>query len=117
MVSALARLGGNRVLLATLLDRFVFDFETLPAQLLAAIDAGEPQRAALLAHKVRGAAGNLSMPELFSAAVELEQLLVTPRGSAVEAALAAFGAALERVLDGVHALDRAALLQIATVSP
>ena len=28
-----------------------------------------------------------------------------------------FGAALERVLDGVHALDRAALLQIATVSP
>ncbi|MRX10334.1 response regulator, partial [Pseudoduganella sp. FT25W] len=116
MAAALARLGGNTKLLRILLERFVSDFAATPAQLLAAMDQGDLDQAALLVHKVRGAAGNLSMPELHRAAGELEQLLRTPQRRQMEEALAAFGAALERVLDGVQA-QHAAGGQAAPVSP
>ena len=117
MESALARLGGNQQLLANLLDKFVEEFKPSPERLLAAIDQGAFEAAALLVHKVRGAAGNLSMSELHRTASELEQLLLSPRLGKLEDALAAFGAALEMVIDGVQALDRAAQHQIALVSP
>ncbi|MYM67669.1 response regulator [Pseudoduganella sp. FT55W] len=117
MEAVLARLGGNRQLLAMLLDRFVQDFESSPQRLLAAIEAGAYEQAALLVHKVRGAAGNLSMQELHTAAGDLEQLLLSPHHARSEDALAAFGAALETVLDGIQALDRSAPDQIASVSP
>jgi CheY-like chemotaxis protein len=117
MAAALERLGGNRRLLATLLDRFVADFEPSPQRLLAAIEHGAFEQAALLVHKIRGAAGNLSMAELHRSAGELEQLLMAPRPGKLDEPLAAFGAALEMVIDGVHVLDRAALAQIVPVSP
>ena len=117
MAQALGRLGGNRALLAVLLERFVADFEPSPPRLLAAIEAGAFEQAAMLVHKIRGAAGNLSMPELHHAASELEQLLQAPGPIRLDAPLAAFGAALETVIDGVQLLDRTALLQIAPASP
>jgi len=117
MAAALELLGGNRRLLASLLDRFVADFEPSPQRLLAAIEHGSFEQAALLVHKIRGAAGNLSMRELHRAAGELEQLLLSPRPGKLDEPLAAFGAALEMVIDGVQLLDRAALLQIVPVSP
>jgi signal transduction histidine kinase/CheY-like chemotaxis protein/ligand-binding sensor domain-containing protein len=117
MASALARLGGNRQLLATLLDKFVEEFEPSPRRLLAAIEQGAFEQGALLVHKVRGAAGNLSMPDLHRMASELEQLLLAPASGKLDEPLAAFGAALETVIDGVQALDRAAWVQIASVSP
>jgi len=113
----LARLGGNRQLLSALLDRFLLDFDTAPQRLLAAIDAGAYDQAALLVHKVRGAAGNLSMQDLHHAASELEQLLLSPRRTQCSDALAAFSAALERVLDGLQAQDGRAPDQMASVSP
>ncbi|WP_229259868.1 hybrid sensor histidine kinase/response regulator [Duganella aquatilis] len=116
MAAALARLGGNSRLLGVLLERFVSDFADTPAQLLAAMEQGDSDQAALLVHKVRGAAGNLSMPELHRAAGELEQLLRTTQRRQMEDALAAFGAALERVLDGVQA-RHAGGGQAAPVSP
>jgi CheY-like chemotaxis protein len=117
MVAALDRLGGNRQLLSALLDRFVADFEPSPERLLAAIEGSAFEQAAALVHKVRGAAGNLSMPELHRTASELEQLLLSPPPARLDEPLAAFGAALETVIDGVHVLDRAALVQITPVSP
>jgi signal transduction histidine kinase/CheY-like chemotaxis protein/ligand-binding sensor domain-containing protein len=117
MAAALELLGGNRRLLASLLDRFVADFEPSPERLLSAIEHGSFEQAALLVHKIRGAAGNLSMQELHRAAGDLEQLLLSPRPGKLDEPLAAFGAALEMVIDGVQLLDRAALLQIVPVSP
>ncbi|TFW23271.1 response regulator [Duganella callida] len=119
MAAVLERLGGNRALLVKLLERFAADFESCPAGLLAAIAEGSYEQAALLAHKVRGAAGNLSMPELHRAAGELEQRLLSPGRAQLDDALADFGAALEMVLDGVRAPGRAALTQAgpASVSP
>ncbi|WP_373991955.1 response regulator [Duganella sp. BuS-21] len=116
MATVLARLGGNRKLLAMLLERFVTDFQASPQQLLAAMEHGAYEQAAQLVHKVRGAAGNLSMHALHHAASELEQLLLSPRRVHCEDALAAFGAALEAVLDGVQAASDTPG-QIASVSP
>jgi signal transduction histidine kinase/CheY-like chemotaxis protein len=113
--AALARLGGNGKLLNVLLNRFVSDFETSPELLLAAIEHGAFEQAALLVHKVRGAAGNLSMAELHQSATELEQQLSSQPAAPLDEALAAYGAALETVLDGLQAL--AAKDQIASVSP
>jgi signal transduction histidine kinase/CheY-like chemotaxis protein/ligand-binding sensor domain-containing protein len=117
MEAALARLGGNVKLLNVLLQRFVGDFAPAPERLLAAIESGAYEQAALLVHKVRGAAGNLSMPELHRASGELEQLLMAPQRAPLEDALAAFAAALERVLDGVQAQRGDTRDQIASVSP
>jgi len=117
IVAVLERLGGNSRLLATLLDRFVADFEPTPERLLAAIEHGAFEQAALLVHKIRGAAGNLSMHELHRAASDLEQLLLSPRPGKLDEPLAAFGAALEAVIDGVQLLDRAALAQSVPASP
>jgi HPt (histidine-containing phosphotransfer) domain-containing protein len=117
MAAALERLGGNRALLSVLLDRFAADFAPSPQRLLAAIEADAFDQAAMLVHKVRGAAGNLSMPELHRAASELELLLQSPRLAMLDQPVAAFGAALETVIDGIQLLDRTALIQIAPVSP
>jgi signal transduction histidine kinase/CheY-like chemotaxis protein/ligand-binding sensor domain-containing protein/HPt (histidine-containing phosphotransfer) domain-containing protein len=114
--AALERLGGNTRLLKVLLEKFVEEFELSPQRLLAAIEQGAYEPAALLVHKVRGAAGNLSMPELHRAAGELELLLQSTRLGKVDAALAAFAAALETVIDGVRGLDGTADLQAAPVS-
>jgi hypothetical protein len=56
------------------------------------------------------AAGNLSMPELHRAAGDLEQLLLSTPSANMDEPLAAFGAALETVIDGARLLDRAALV-------
>jgi len=102
--AALARLGGNRRLLLVLLDKFVEEFAATPAQLAAAVAAGDSEHAALLVHKVKGAAGNLSMGQLHRCSDMLEHQLHTAPDQA-EAALAAFGAALAAVLDAARAPD------------
>jgi signal transduction histidine kinase/CheY-like chemotaxis protein/ligand-binding sensor domain-containing protein len=105
--AALARLGGNRRLLTVLLDKFVEEFAATPAQLADAIGAGQVERAALLVHKVKGAAGNLSMDQLHRCSDVLEQQLRTApdQAAAAQAALAAFDAALAAVLAAARAPD------------
>ena len=118
--AALARLGGNEALLATLLRRFLDDFAGAPELILAAIGRGRFDDAAALVHRLRGAAGNLSMPQLQRSAGELEELLLAPGRGPLDSALAAFGNALETVIDGVRAADAgedSAPRQSAPVSP
>jgi signal transduction histidine kinase/CheY-like chemotaxis protein/sugar lactone lactonase YvrE len=102
--AALARLGGNRHLLTVLLDKFVEEFATTPAQLADAVAAGQVDRAALLVHKVKGAAGNLSMAQLHRCSDVLEQQLRTAPEQA-QPELKAFGTALAAVLDAARAPD------------
>jgi CheY-like chemotaxis protein len=115
MEAALERLGGNRKLLEVLLKRFVTDFEASPELLLAALDHGAYGQAALLVHKVRGAAGNLSMTELHHTATELEQRLSAAPDTPLDDALAAYAAALETVLDALRPLQDST--HSASVSP
>ncbi|WP_175472497.1 MULTISPECIES: hybrid sensor histidine kinase/response regulator [unclassified Duganella] len=105
MHAALGRLGGNSKLLSVLLGHFASDFEASAAQMLHAIEQHDFPQAAMLVHKVRGAAGNLSMPELHRTATELEELLASSPGAPIDAALAAFSTALDTVLDGLQAQE------------
>jgi HPt (histidine-containing phosphotransfer) domain-containing protein len=117
VAAALERLGGNHALLAKLLHKFAEEYAPSPARLMAAFEQGSVESAALLVHQVRGAAGNLSMPELHRTAAELEQVLLAERATPFSEALAAFGAALETVLDGIDALDASAEAYSAPLSP
>jgi len=117
IVAVLDRLGGNEQLLGLLLEKFVEEFEPSPQRLLIAIEEHAYEPAALLVHKVRGAAGNLSMQELHRASGELELLLLSPPLGKLDEALAAFGAALETVIDGIRARDKTSKKQAAPVSP
>jgi len=101
----LERLGGNKQLLLTLLEKFVSEFEPTPQRLVAAIEQGAFESAALLMHKIRGAAANLSMPELHRTAGELELLLLSSQLGKCEEALAAFGVELDSVIDGIRAWE------------
>ena len=78
------------------------EFAVTQAQLATAIGAGNIEQAALLVHKVKGAAGNLSMGQLHRCSDVLEQQLRSDSDQAAPA-LAAFGTALATVLDAARA--------------
>lgn len=73
-VELLARVDGDRVLLAELVRLFVQERPTLLGGMEAALAAGDAQELARSAHTAKGAFGNLSAPLAQQAAVELELL-------------------------------------------
>ena len=85
-----------------------FDLSCEVAQLRANIDGGQFDSAALLVHKVRGAAGNLSANNLNRSAGELEQLLMSGSTERLDERLQAFVADIETVLDTARAHASAA---------
>jgi HPt (histidine-containing phosphotransfer) domain-containing protein len=91
MAGALSRLGGNSQLLAHLLSIFAEDFAPCLQQVRASIDAGQYDSAALLVHRIRGAAGNLSANDLYRSAGELEKLLMSGSTDQLEDRFQAFG--------------------------
>jgi HPt (histidine-containing phosphotransfer) domain-containing protein len=73
--SGLRRCNGDARLYRDLLVRFRDHYGTASTQLNTLVAAGRLDEARHLAHAVRGAAANLSMPQLAEAAAELEQAL------------------------------------------
>jgi PAS domain S-box-containing protein len=73
-VELLARVDGDRALLAELVRLFVQERPSLLGSMEAALRDGDAQELARAAHKAKGAFGNLSAPLAQRAAVELELL-------------------------------------------
>ena len=73
-VGLLARLDGDRALLAELVRLFVEEKPALLGGMEAALRDGDAQELARAAHKAKGAFGNLSAPLALGCAVELELL-------------------------------------------
>jgi len=73
-VELLARVDGDRVLLAELVRLFVQERPDLLGSMEAALRDGDAQELARAAHKAKGAFGNLSAPLASQCAVELELL-------------------------------------------
>ncbi|WP_167761234.1 hybrid sensor histidine kinase/response regulator [Duganella callida] len=111
--AVLERLGGNLQVLATLMLQFADDFASARLTVAELVRAGDFQRAGLELHRVRGAAGNLSMPELHRAAGELEMLLGEGSRSP-QAALDQFAAALAVALAGARAVAQHADVTLAS---
>ncbi|SEN79406.1 Signal transduction histidine kinase [Duganella sp. CF517] len=101
MHAALERLGGHGALLTRLLSMFAHDFGATLQHIQDAIDTGDLAQAADLVHKIRGAAGNISAPDLFAAATALEQRL-RERESALPQLLRDFAQAFEIVMHSAH---------------
>ena len=97
--AGMRRVMGNLPLYLSLLRKFSIGQRDAPEQIAAALAAGDRDRAVLLAHTLKGVAGNIGATALQQHAAELEQTLQNDGDSA----------RCERVLDGT-ALCLAGLL-------
>jgi two-component system sensor histidine kinase/response regulator len=70
MEEGLKRVVNNAKLYVKLLNKFKTD--TNSEELLAAVQAGEYEKAQVMAHTIKGIAANLSLTELFKQSLELE---------------------------------------------
>lgn len=75
LVTALARLGQNRVLYRKLLQEFYRDHQGVLAQIEQALAADNIDSAKRLVHSIKGVSGNLGMTELFASATVLDDAL------------------------------------------
>lgn len=107
---ALKNLMGNGKLLIKLLMEFCQTFNQAPAQIEAALVAGDTATAHLLAHSIKGTAGNLGALELSGAASELEKAIRENRAEPAGLEYEDFCKALNTVLGNyayIYELDRA----------
>ncbi|MDR2068387.1 MAG: Hpt domain-containing protein [Spirochaetaceae bacterium] len=70
MEEGLKRVVNNNKLYVKLLNKFKVD--TNSAELLTTVQAGEYEKAQVMAHTIKGIAANLSLTELFKQSLELE---------------------------------------------
>ncbi len=68
----LRMLGGNLRMATTLLHTFAADMADMPTAIEQAAIAGEYKTAKELAHKIKGAAGNIGAVDLYAAAAQIE---------------------------------------------
>ena len=94
---AMERMRGDHGFLRQLLSQFCVLYADAPNDIRAKFDAGEVQEARRLAHSIKGAAGTLGALQLQKAAAALEKE-IAQGGSAPEARLGEFAAALDTVL-------------------
>jgi HPt (histidine-containing phosphotransfer) domain-containing protein len=100
---ALSLLDGNRGLFKRLVLSLGEQFGDVDARMSALLAAGNLGEAASLAHKLKGAAGNLGASRLREAASRIEEIAGAPEQSASGVAIAAAQAALCKALDEVLA--------------
>ena len=101
---ALSRLDKNEALYLSLLDKFRQDYATADQDLRRLIEAKKPKEARLLAHSIKGIAGNIGMTDLQAAAAGLEKALRDRVQSEYGTRMALFSKALPQVLASVDQL-------------
>ena len=107
LVAALARVRGKRDLLRRLILGFRDRNVRFGEEMRNALATGDLERASLLAHSLKGAAGTLGATAVQAAAGQVETALREQRMEAVPTLLAATEQALEQALAATMALDRA----------
>jgi HPt (histidine-containing phosphotransfer) domain-containing protein len=74
MDGLLARVGGDRKLMADIVRLFLEDYPARLAKIRAAIDANDASALRIAAHGLKGAAGNLGAVAVYEATSALEQI-------------------------------------------
>lgn len=100
--TALARLGGKRELLQRLLTMFAQEFAGAMEQLQAAVARDDLDEAAQLAHKLKGAAGNLAANDLHLMAGEVEYHLMAHKRSALAQLIPALVLTFDLVMESAR---------------
>ncbi len=104
IASGLGRVGGNKQLYAKLLRKFKDGQETAVEQIKAALQSGDVETAARLAHTVKGVSGNLGGEDLYRAAADLEKAIKEGKEN-LDGPMTEFGAQLKVVMDGIKAFE------------
>jgi PAS domain S-box-containing protein len=104
IASGLQRVGGNKQLYAKLLCKFKEGQESAMEQIKAALQSGDVETAARLAHTVKGVAGNLGGESLYRAAAELEKAIKEGKGR-IDHPMAEFASQLKVVMEGIKVLE------------
>jgi two-component system sensor histidine kinase/response regulator len=102
--SGLSRVGGNKKLYGKLLCKFKDGQETAVEQIEAALSSKDVETAALLAHTIKGVAGNLGGESLYRAAAELEKAIKENRTD-LDDLMTEFGSQLKVVMDGLRTFE------------
>ncbi|WP_016953982.1 Hpt domain-containing protein [Catenovulum agarivorans] len=95
---ALERLAGNEQLFVMLVNKFTDQYKNSAEEVTTLVSSGKLKDAAVLVHSIKGAAGNLSMVELYDNAKVLETELRADN-LATEALVKEFNDALQKVIE------------------
>jgi two-component system sensor histidine kinase/response regulator len=101
--SGLGRVAGNRHLYTKLLCKFKAGQENAVEQIKTALQMGDVETAARLAHTVKGVSGNLGADNLYQAAAELEKAIM--EGKNLDLIIAEFDSQLAMVMDGLRVVE------------
>jgi PAS domain S-box-containing protein len=102
----LERLGGDKVFYWSLLRRFAHEYQQVAQRLQTLVNNGDLAGARLMAHTLRGVAGNLGIMELAATAAELERGLVRDEPAVIRDRMADLESRLVQVLAGVAVLEQ-----------
>ncbi|MEO5349069.1 MAG: response regulator [Magnetococcus sp. YQC-3] len=103
LAAALQLVHGNQRAMHYSLTAFRRDYADAPTRIEAAWQGQQPAEARRLAHTIKGLAGNLGMVDLCASATRLDAAL--RQDQADPALFAAFSAAMNRVVQGLAALE------------
>ncbi len=98
---ALHRFAGRKAFYIRLLNLFVTSYKDGATQIAEKIKKQEWADASLLAHSLRGAAGNISAMQVFSVATELEDALDSQQRERSESLLRPLAEALEKTMQEI----------------
>jgi two-component system, sensor histidine kinase and response regulator len=114
----LKRAVGKKPLYLSMLRKYVSNQENTPADLRAALDAGDHATAERLAHTAKGVSGNIGATALQGMAAELEKMIKENAArDAIEARLAPFAEALTAMIAQIRAALPAEEKQTSTATP
>ena len=109
MASGLGRVGGNKQLYTKLLCKFKDGQENAVEQIETALQSGDVETAARLAHNIKGVSGNLGADNLYQAAANLEKAI--KEGENPDLVVAEFDSQLKVVMDGIRVVEERLAIQ------
>ncbi len=104
IASGLGRVGGNKQLYTKLLCKFKDGQENAVEQIKAALQSGDVETAARLAHTVKGVSGNLGGDNLYKAGADLEKAIKEGKQN-LDLFMTQFDSQLKVVMDGIRLVE------------
>jgi PAS domain S-box-containing protein len=104
IASGLGRVSGNKQLYTKLLCKFNDGQENAVEQIKAALQSGDVETAARLAHTVKGVSGNLGGDNLYKAAADLEKAIKEGKQN-LDLFMTQFDSQLKVVMDGIRVVE------------
>jgi HPt (histidine-containing phosphotransfer) domain-containing protein len=102
--SGISKVGGNKKLYRKLLGKFLESNVNTVERIRNALDKGDTEVAARLAHTVKGVAGNLGANDLFSIAAALEKATKKGETESLGSLIENFRSHLDVVMDSIQTL-------------